>query len=471
MKLDLAALAAVTLVLACGRATPPPDVSGHWEGSISVEGMELDILVDLAGTTDSITGTIDIPLQGAEGLRLTSIILAGDSLSFDLVAGPGVASFHGLVVADSSISGAFEQAAVAGTFELLRSEPAPEVVRPYVMTDVTIPGDGFVLAGTLSMPSDSAAGLPGVVLLTGSGPQDRDENVFGFKVFDILADYLTRQGFAVLRCDDRGVGGSTGANPALTDSILALDAGLMLDFLRSQRQVDPLHVGLLGHSEGSNVAFLAAAERPAGIAFVVSMAGPSVSGYDVLLGQIEAMARASGKTDDQVAALLSLQKCIMDSVIAGGSLDSLRLLIEQQMLAEIEAMPEAQRQALGDIDAYVSQGMARSMQVVESPWFRRFLIVNPSDYAGQVSCPVLALYGSLDVQVPPSMNEGPMRQALAANPAGRVVVFEGANHLFQAAVAGTVEEYPTLAREFIPGFLDSVGVWMRSAASASAATD
>lgn len=453
MRTISAAFAAMALTAACG-SPPPTDITGHWDGSISVAGTVLGIAVDFAGAAESLTGTIDIPVQNARGIPLDSVVISGDSLSFILIAGPGVATFKG-VVSDSSIAGSFEQAGYAGSFDLRRQE-----TRSYVMTEVSLPGDGFVLTGTLSIPSETATGLPGIVLLTGSGLQDRDENVFGFKVFDVMADFLTSQGFAVLRCDDRGVGGSTGPIQDLTDSILALDAALMLDFLRSRPEVDSTRVGLLGHSEGSNVAFLATAANPGKVAFVISMAGPSVPGYDILLGQVGALSRAAGRTEEQTTEMLALQKSIMDSIIAGGSLDSLRPMIEHQIRDGVDAMTEEERQALGDVEGFISQGMDQTMSTVQSPWFRKFLITDPADYAALVSCPVLALYGSLDVQVPPDMNEGPMREALAGNPLSRVIVIDGANHLFQAAVNGSIDEYSTLEPEFLPGFQDSITAWL-----------
>jgi len=462
MNRVLFAVACAAVAAGCGGPASTPDIAGHWEGSITVAGGELGILADFAGSGDSLSGTIDIPLQSAEGLHLAGVAVSGDSVRFDLAAGPGMASFRG-TISDSSMTGTLSQAGFLGAFTLTRKRPLQEVERPYVMTEVTIPAGGFSLAGTLSEPSDTSTGLPGVVMLTGSGAQDRNENVFGFKVFDVIADYLTRQGFAVLRCDDRGVGGSGGATPDMTDSTLASDAVLMLEFMRSRPEIDSSKVGLFGHSEGSNIAFLAASLRPDLVAFVVSMAGPSVPGYDILLGQVEALARAAGKTDEEIGTVLSLQAQIMDSVLSGGSLDSLRPLIEDQIRDEIDRMPDAQKQALGDIDAYVRSAAEQSLETVGSPWFKRFLSDNPSDNVKKLTCPVLALFGSLDIQVPPALNEEPMRQALSANPRGMVMVFQGANHLFQQAVTGTVEEYATLPHEFVPGFLDSVGVWMKGA--------
>ncbi len=455
------ALPACILVMAvsCGsQASRTPSPEGHWEGSLLVGGSELGIALDFAADGDSLRGTIDIPVQGAAGLALSDLRQSGDSLSFDLQAGPGVASFRG-VLTDSVLSGTFDQAGYAGIFSVSRSEVAYQMDRPYIMQQVMLEGDGFQLSGTISMPP-SPGPHPGVALLTGSGSQDRNENVFGFLVFDCIADRLTRDGFVVLRCDDRGVGGSTGASSGITDSTLAGDALLMIGELRRTEGVDPSKIGLLGHSEGSNVAFQAAVRDSGDVAFVVSMAGPASRGYEILLSQVESLAQAAGRSEEETRALLDMQRQVMDMVIAGVDPEDLRPIVEQQVRAEIAALPEIQQQAMGNIDSLVSANCDQAIAVLVSPWFRRFLERDPLDDLRQLSCPVLALYGQLDIQVQADPNASLMQQALSGDPSSKVIVFPGANHLFQSARTGAVEEYAMLPKEFTPGFLDSLSAWM-----------
>ncbi|MCK4806637.1 MAG: alpha/beta hydrolase, partial [Candidatus Aegiribacteria sp.] len=182
------------------------------------------------------------------------------------------------------------------------------------MTEVTVTGDDVSLAGTLTIP-EGAGLFPGVVLFTGSGLQGRDENVMGFRVFGELADHLTRSGIAVLRCDDRGFGSSVGELDHLTDSVFACDALLMLNYMLAQPEVDPGRIGILGHSEGSTVAFITAYREPEDVAFVVSMAGPSISGYEVLLGQIETLCRQAGLTEEEIARNVEVQRKVMDIIL------------------------------------------------------------------------------------------------------------------------------------------------------------
>lgn len=447
----------------CARSPEPADISGHWVGNIAVAGMEIEIEIDFERVADSNhLATIDIPAQGAFGLELTDITISGDSISFSLPSNLGTAFFRGTT--DSGVmSGLYEQSGYVGTFELVLQAPEggyESSSTTYESVDVEIDGDGYVLAGTLTIPGTGEPPFPGLVLFTGSGGQDRDENVFGFKVFATLADHLTSGGLAVLRCDDRGVGGSTGATEAATDSLFALDAELMLDYMLSHPDVDPSRTGMLGHSEGSTVAFMVAAARPDDVAFVVAMAGPAVSGYDILLSQIESLSRLSGLDDSEISEKVELQRRIMDAVLSGEGVTHLDTLFEDQIRAALAELSDVELAAIGDLDTYVDAAVAQSLAEIASPWFESFIRHDPANEIGAVRCPVLMLYGSLDIQVTPEVNAGPAEAALTGNPDYSVVVIEGANHLFQQAVTGSVDEYAVLDREFIDGFPDTLTNWI-----------
>ena len=454
------ALISFGLLAACGQALQlNSDITGAWEGSISVSGIELDINVNfIIDDSGSYEANMDIPVQGAFGLELVGVFVRGDSVGFDLPSNHGEASFAG-VIDGALINGVFSQGGIDGSFELHRtSETAMEEI-PYTEIEVTIAGEDVSLAGTFTIP-EGAGPFPAVVLFTGSGLQGRDENVMGFRVFGELADHLTRSGIAVLRCDDRGFGSSAGEIDQITDSVFASDASLMVDYMLAQAEVDPDRIGILGHSEGSTVAFITADWKPEDVAFVVSMAGPSISGYEVLLGQIEMLCRQAGLPEEEIARNVETQRKVMDIILAGDDHSGLDELFRYETLASLEDLSEEELAGLGDIDVYVDYVVAQSISQVESEWFLNFLQHDPADEISAVSCPVLALYGSLDIQVPPQRNLETMQVALSGNPLSRVLVIEGANHLFQDAIEGTVEEYGTLEPEFIDGFESTVSDWI-----------
>ncbi len=448
------------LLAACGQVEQADsDISGAWDGSISISGIELDINVDFTlDDTGSYDAGIDIPIQGAFGLELVNVFVRGDSVGFSLPSNLGEASFAGLIDGDL-ISGVFSQGGAAGSFELRRAVEVTMEEIPYTVSEISIAGEDVSLAGTLTIP-EGAGPFPAVILFTGSGLQDRDENVMGFRVFGELADHLTRSGIAVLRCDDRGFGGSVGDIDHLTDSVFACDAALMLDYMLAQPDVDPGRIGILGHSEGSTVAFITADWKPEDVTFIVSMAGPSISGYEVLLGQIETLCRQAGLPEQEIARNVETQRKVMDIILAGDDHSGLDELFRFETLASLEDLSEEELAGLGDIDVYVDYVVAQSIAQVESEWFLNFLRHDPADEISAVSCPVLALYGSLDIQVPPERNLESMQMALSDNSLASVIVIDGANHLFQAAVSGSVEEYAVLEPEFIDGFESTVSDWI-----------
>lgn len=384
------------------------------------------------------------------------MIGCGDSLSFVLPLDFDRVEFRGVVTGDT-LRGLFLQNGLSGSFILARTSMDEE--GPLIAgEEVVITGEDCILAGTLTLP-DTDPPYPCVVLLSGSGLQDRDEYVMGFPVFGELARVFDSSGYAVLRCDDRGIGGSSGGMGSFSDSVLRCDAGLMLDHVLGDPRVDPGRVGLLGHSEGSNTAFALAAERPGEVAFVISMAGPAVPGYDLLPSQLEVILPMQGFSPEETEEKLVAQYLVMDAVLAGDTtvIDS---VMRAQAEEQLQRLSEEELASIGDLDMYVEQTVAASVASANSRWFRRFLVIDPVEYIREVKVPVLCLYAELDVQVIPETNLGPMEEALADNPDHSIVVFENANHLFQEALTGEVMEYALLEPAFIEGFADTVSAWL-----------
>lgn len=447
----------VLMLLACGGGpAESPDVSGVWEGELTGGGVELRLRASFTVDDDGMTGTLDIPQQQARGLTLADFVQEGDSLSFVLPLDFGRAEFRGVVSGDT-IRGLFLQNGFSGSFILARTSMEEE--GPLMAgEEVVITGEDCILAGTLTLPDEDPP-YPCVVLLSGSGLQDRDEYVMGFPVFGELTRILDSSGYAVLRCDDRGIGGSSGGMGSFSDSVLRYDAGLMLDHVLGDPRVDPGRVGLLGHSEGSNTAFALAAERPGEVAFVISMAGPAVPGYDLLPSQLRVMLPMQGYTPEETESKLEAQYLVMDAVLAGDT-SAIDSVLRAQTEEHLQRLSEEELASLGDLDTYIEQAVGASVASAASRWFRRFLVNDPVEHIREVEVPVLCLYAELDVQVIPETNLGPMQGALADNPDHSIVLFENANHLFQEALTGEVMEYAVLEPAFIEGFADTISAWL-----------
>jgi uncharacterized protein len=446
--------------LAAAAAAQPP-VAGRWEGAIKIMGQELAIVVTMSGEVAAPKATVDIPQQGAKGLSLTNVRVNGQLVHFELPAGPGLAVFDGVVRGDS-ISGTFEQAGMKGTFDLKRGTAAEEPPPPYKQEEVKIINGGITLAGTLTLPA-SAGPHPVVVLVTGSGAQNRDEEVFGFKVFKLLADHLTRAGLAVLRCDDRGVGGSTGSTPESTTADFAEDVLAEMKFLKARPDIDRARIGLIGHSEGGIVAPMVAT-RSSDVAFIVLLSGPALTGEKIMLAQGELLGRAEGRTPEQIKANARVQQELFTAARENKGWEQALLAVKVEARAAIAQMPDAQRKAIPDVERVINMQAESQVAFVRSPWFRYFLDYDPAPTLARVTCPVLAVFGERDLQVPLEANRAVMEE-IAKKGVSRdfsIKVIPGANHLYQAATTGSASEYGRLKKEFVPGFADTVLAWLTS---------
>jgi len=447
-----------------GGQTGGPAVVGPWHGAIEVASVTLTIRVVFTDTDGTLGATIDIPQQGATGVPLRAVTVDGPAVRFELPAGQTVAVFDGTREGDR-IAGRFTQGPAAGTFHLQRGDappPAPRPDLPYRAEDVTFTNGSVTLAGTLTVPPGDGP-FPAVVLITGSGPQNRDEELFGFKVFGVIADHLTRQGIAVLRYDDRGVGQSSGGNSDPTTEDFAGDALAGLSLVAARPEIDGSRVGLFGHSEGAIVAAIAAA-RSTDVAFIVMMAGTATPGEEVLRRQAADLARAGGATDAQVARILEAHRAMLAAIREGAGAAEIERTTRALADAQIDALPEVQRSKIPDRGAYVDRIVPQQMAALQGRWMKFFIDFDPATALAKVRCPVLALFGGKDLQVPESVNRPPLETALAAGGNTKVTVktYAGANHLFITAVTGSPAEYSTLEKTFVPGFLDDVTAWIRA---------
>ncbi|WP_370010122.1 alpha/beta hydrolase family protein [Nocardia cyriacigeorgica] len=422
-------------------------VLGEWHGKIDVPGQPLEIGVNFTAVDSA---TIDIPSQGATDVALSGVTAKADQVEFTIPDIPGDPAFRGrLDTAAAQITGDFTQS--GETFKLVLDRGAipaaarpqePKPPFPYVAEDVTYTNGDITIAGTLTKP-EGAGPFPAVLLLTGSGPQDRNEELFGHKPFLLIADTLTRAGYAVLRADDRGVGGTSGNLDQATYDALAADAAAGVDYLRGRDDIDPAQVGLFGHSEGGYLAPLVASKPDSGVAFAILMAGPAVPGGDVLIEQNRALFAASGaspeETDAQVAYITDLA-----DAMRSGDLDKARQVAREHN----QTLPEGQRMTDEQIDALLTPSMTS------------FMRYDPAPALEALRVPVLAFFGEKDLQVLPSQNEKPMRDLLAGNPDATVHTFPGLNHLMQPARTGLPSEYSSIETTIAPEVLDFVKDWL-----------
>ncbi len=435
-------------------------------GSLDLPGMELDITIRLAEVDGALQAEIDIPLQlvDATPLRMT----ASDGVQHTLVLDAPTPAELIVTETPSGLTCTFTQASVKLDVNLkptsatstMQRPQTPKPPFPYTEDSIRVRHpEGHTLAGTLTIPQGSGP-HPAVVLISGSGSQDRDETLFGHKPFWVLADHLSRHGIAVLRYDDRGVGESHPGNATLSDDTsldYAGDVELLVDHLRTRGDIDPTHIGLMGHSEGGLIAPIVAAKRQDAVHFIVLLAGPGVPGGDILSAQVEAMLLAAGESPEQVAEVTKRQGAVLDAVVSDAPDEEIRALIRGLIEAQM-VMADATADMTVDDDT-VDTAMAQ----LSSAWMRAFLDLDPAEHLAKVRCPVLALNGALDLQVPVDQNLPAIKQAVQSG-GGDVTIhrLEGLNHLFQPATKGTLDEYPRIETTFDPAAMAIITNWIRT---------
>ncbi len=447
-----------------GVAGPWQDtVEGHWEGAVEIPGNPLLFMVDLKRDGDAFTGTIDIPSQGGKDVPLSDVSVEDGKIRFAIPNVPGNPAFEGKIEG-ASIKGVFTQSGASAPFYLSREKAVgpkrpqePQPPFPYREEEGLWQNGDITLAGTLTLPKGSGP-FPAALLITGSGSQDRNSELLGHKPFLVWADYLTRAGIAVLRVDDRGVGGSSGSVMDSTTADFAEDALAGVAWLRQRPEIDPDRVGLIGHSEGGIVAPIAAVRSP-DVAFIVLLAGPTLPGKDIVLHQVIYGLEKAGSGPAEIDKQRPFYKQALENAATMKDLDRLKSENAKLMSALFYAMPERHRQAAGlDREAFVAQNLG----LVEYRWYRYFLGYDPRVDLAKVNCPTLALFGELDFQVDPALNRPEVERALAKAPAKDVVVktLPGLNHLFQKATTGDGSEYGVIEETVNPAVLALVRDWI-----------
>ncbi len=438
---------------------------GNWLGALDVYGKKLRIGLSVSDSAGIMVAFLMSPDQGVMNIMVDKITVNGDSLE---VKSKNIGStFKGKLNTDGDTLKGFWMQRGKLPIALKHVDKLPQLIRPqdpkkpypYQEEEVSFTDaqTGITFAGTLTIPEGQKI-FPAVILVTGSGPQTRDEELLGHKPFLIIADYLTRNGIAVLRYDDRGVGKSKGVFSTGTTADFAQDAEAAFMFLKADKRIDAKKVGIIGHSEGGMIAPMIAA-RNKEVAFIVMLAGPGLKGQDILLQQSILIAKADTTSDEEIKTNTALNKQMYAIAIKEKddkkAAEKMRLLIEDYWKT---MKPETIKKYGLDKKALI-----QSVYQILTPWFRYFLQSDPAKYLVKVKCPVLAVNGSKDLQAPPIQDLEAIKKYLtkAGNKNFTTKEFEGLNHLFQHATTGSPSEYMDIEETFAPEVLDYMGKWIK----------
>lgn len=435
---------------------------GSWMGKLDIGSTELRLGINLK--TDSaglIHATFDSPDQNAYGLKTDTTHIDGNKISIQ--AKKMMAKFEGtLMVGDSTITGTWSQG--NKTFDLnlkklqrsmvINRPQEPKQPFPYKSDEVKFLNAkaNIELAGTLTLPQGEGP-FPAVVLVTGSGPQDRNESLMGHKPFLVISDYLTRQGIAVLRYDDRGIGKSKGSFSTATTFDFADDAEAGLLWLKQQPLIDKSKTGIAGHSEGGLIAPIVAS-RNKNVDFIILIAGTGVSGEEIILAQSELMGLKSGVNPEDLKEANRINQQLF--VILKKEPDNNKALPELQKICE-EGIINSKFPDDSTKDLQKKK-ISASLAQITSPWFRTFIQLDPKPYLLKTKCQVLAMNGTKDLQVPCDLNLNAIDKYLkqAGNKHYKILKIDGVNHLFQHCDKGILSEYSAIEETFAPEALNAM---------------
>lgn len=430
------------------------DISGKWNGKLKVQGMELRIVFDISMKDAIYSASMDSPDEKAFGIPATATSFKDSILSVEIKK-LGV-RYQGKLGSDQ-IQGSFYHAGQSYPLNLGRKliekkilfrPQEPKTPFPYRSEEVKFPGadSSITLAGTLTLP-ETKGDFPAVILITGSGPQNRDEEFMTHKPFLVLADHLTRNGIAVLRYDDRGFGQSTGKHAAATSADFAADVRAAVDYLKTRKEIDKKHIGLIGHSEGGLIAPMVASNGK--VAFIVLLAAPGVPGSQVMLKQIASVNRSQGVNEEHIQAELRITRGIFELLSEYGN-DRLTAYLSDVISDNM--IPQ---------DITKDEFIKRMVAQYSRPWMTFFLQYDPASSLKKVHCPVLAINGEKDIQVAPE-NLVIIEKALKQSGNVNVTVkeFAGMNHLFQLCKTGSVEEYASIEQTIEPVVLEEISGWI-----------
>lgn len=459
------ALILITSLSVLSKGAETEGIEGVWMGTLKVSLVELRIVFKINANADgTLAATMDSPDQGAENIAVSKVTFENGRLYLESKVVQG--TYEGQIKEDGSIEGKWQQGGISFPLQLKRIDEAPTLHRPqepkkpypYIEEEVTYENEkaGIKLAGTLTLPH-SEGPFPAVILITGSGAQDRNETVCGHRPFLVLADYLTRKGIAVLRVDDRGVGGSTGNLLEATSEDLASDVLVGVKYLKGRKEVNPKEIGLIGHSEGGIIAPIAAAQS-SDVAFIVLMAGTGLTVEEIIYLQSDLILKTVGASDKILAIQRTSSEQIFEILKHEKDNTVAEKKIRKIMTDILSKLSKEEKDALGASEAT----MERQLKLLLSRWFRFLLTYDPKTALMKVKCPVLAINGQLDLQVPPKENLSAIEGALKTGGNTNYTIQElpKHNHLFQRAQTGAISEYAKIEETISPIALKAITQWI-----------
>lgn len=442
-------------------------ITGEWNGVLNVRGMKLRLVFHVSKADNGFTATMDSPDQGAKGIAMTSAAFANNELTITYDAAK--IKYTGTLITPDSISGTFNQMGQNMPLSLTHKAAViakqirpqePTKPYPYTAENVTFSNtkQNVTLAGTLTLPAQGS-NFPVVVLITGSGPQNRDEELMGHKPFLILSDYLTRKGIAVLRYDDRGCFESKGDFSKATTNDLATDVEAAVAYLKTRKEINPAKIGLIGHSEGGIIAPMVATQCK-DVAFVVMMAGTAIPGSEILLRQQDLIGRANGMSENDLKTTADVNSHIYKLVDEIQNTDTLKAKITSYLLSKSKELKDMKIPEGSSINEMIDMQLKQLI----SPWMLNFIRYNPAPTLEKVKCPLLAINGTKDLQVPADVNIPAIEKALkkAGNKQFSAIQLPGLNHLFQECKTGSPTEYGEIEQTISPLALETISSWIKT---------
>ena len=455
----------LSLPLAAQTKTEKEILPGIWMGKLESGVMFIRLVFNISlNEQDTLKASLESPDQGSFILPLGNVRLENDSIVINatMIAG----RYSGKIKTETRIEGKWEQSGM--TFELniekqdapikLNRPQEPKPPFPYRAEEVFFRNEkaGITLAGTLTIPEGDGP-FPAAILITGSGPQNRDEEIMGHKPFAVIADHLTRNGIAVLRYDDRGVGKSEGVYTSATSADLATDAQAAFSYLQGVKAINKEGIGFIGHSEGGLIAPIAVTEG-ASAAWIISLAGPGVNGESVLLKQAEDISRAMGTSEEDLNSARKINQKLYTIIRKTPDKVKAESKLTKTLTKELIKL-DVQDEVINERVASIKLTMAGDAY----PWWRYFFVTEPATFWTKVTCPVLILNGEKDLQVSAAINTSAIAGALqkGGNNSFRVHIFPGLNHLFQHSETGLPGEYSSIEETMSAEVLSTMSAWIR----------
>ena len=443
------------------------DITGQWNGALKIQGTQMRLVFNVTQSDNGFSSTMDSPDQGAKGIPTTTTSFENSILKITVANAKIV--YEGTLGQDNIIVGTFKQGGQSFPMNLSKEKIEKEkLVRPqepikpfpYYSEDITFENKkaGINLAGTLTLPNKEGV-FPVVILISGSGPQNRDEELLGHKPFLVLSDFLTKNGIAVLRYDDRGTALSKGDFKKSTSADFATDVESAIAYLKTRKEINKNKIGLIGHSEGGLIAPMVASKSK-DVAFIILLAGTGIQGDSLLLLQKKLIEEASGISKEDIQKGQLSNRKVFDIVNKSTSLEQLTSDLTIYFKQLLKDNPNTQKPAGMSDDDFVKL----QVKQIASPWMQYFIKYNPAPALEKVKCPVLAVNGEKDLQVPPKENLEAIKKALTKGGNKNVTTKElpNLNHLFQECKTGSPDEYATIEQTFSPIALTEILKWLQT---------